>query len=70
VDGDVAFALVDVSTDVALTGNPLAVVPDAAGLDEALLRALAREFNQSETTFLWPRAPSEHSGIGEGSQTD
>jgi trans-2,3-dihydro-3-hydroxyanthranilate isomerase len=52
--GDVEFALVDVFTDVALAGNPLAVVPGAAGLDEALLRAIAREFNQSETTFLLP----------------
>lgn len=51
---DIHFALVDVFTDVALAGNPLAVVPDAADLDEALLRALAREFNQSETTFLLP----------------
>jgi trans-2,3-dihydro-3-hydroxyanthranilate isomerase len=48
------FAFVDVFTDDPLTGNPLAVVPDAAGLDEALLRAIAREFNQSETTFLLP----------------
>ena len=51
---DVAFALVDVFTDIALTGNPLAVVPDAADLGEALLGAMAREFNQSETTFLLP----------------
>ncbi len=52
MSGDVDFALVDVFTDVALAGNPLAVVPDADALDDATLRALAREFNQSETTFL------------------
>jgi PhzF family phenazine biosynthesis protein len=52
VGGDVDFAFVDVFTDVALAGNPLAVVPGADDLDEALLRAIAREFNQSETTFL------------------
>jgi trans-2,3-dihydro-3-hydroxyanthranilate isomerase len=51
---DLDFALVDVFTDRALSGNPLAVVPDAAGLGETLLGALAREFNQSETTFLLP----------------
>lgn len=50
----VPFALVDVFTDVPLTGNPLAVVPHAAGLDLAVLPLLAREFNQSETTFLFP----------------
>ena len=50
------YALVDVFTDCALAGNPLAVVPHATGLDEALMGSLAREFNQSETTFLM--APS------------
>jgi len=50
------FALVDVFTDCALSGNPLAVVPHATGLDDALMANLAREFNQSETTFLM--APS------------
>lgn len=51
---NVSFALVDVFTDRALTGNPLAVVPNALGLGEDRLRAFAREFNQSETTFLLP----------------
>jgi PhzF family phenazine biosynthesis protein len=35
-----------------LTGNPVALVPDADRLDESQMRAIAREFNQSETTFL------------------
>lgn len=35
-----------------LTGNPLSLVPDADGLEETQMRAIAREFNQSETTFL------------------
>lgn len=47
------FVLVDVFTDAPLTGNPLAVVPDADGLDDDTLRQLAREFNQAETTFLF-----------------
>lgn len=48
----VPFALVDVFSDRPLAGNPLAVVPDADQLDEAVMAAIAREFNQSETTFL------------------
>ena len=48
----VEFALVDVFAVAPLTGNALAVVPDADGLDVPTMRAVAREFNQSETTFL------------------
>jgi trans-2,3-dihydro-3-hydroxyanthranilate isomerase len=48
----VSFALVDVFSDRPLAGNPLAVVPDADHLDEAVLPRIAKEFNQSETTFL------------------
>lgn len=50
--GSVAFYLVDVFASKPLTGNPLALVPDADHLDESQMRAIAREFNQSETTFL------------------
>jgi PhzF family phenazine biosynthesis protein len=54
----IPFHLVDVFAGEPLAGNPLAVVPDADGLDEALLRRIARELNQSETTFLLaPTAP-------------
>jgi PhzF family phenazine biosynthesis protein len=48
----VAFYFVDVFASRPLTGNPLALVPDADWLDESQMRAVAREFNQSETTFL------------------
>jgi trans-2,3-dihydro-3-hydroxyanthranilate isomerase len=48
----VPFSLVDVFTRYALPGNPLSLVSDADGLDEQQMRAIAREFNQSETTFL------------------
>ena len=44
--------MVDVFADEPLSGNPLAVVPDADGIDEELLPRIAREFNQAETTFL------------------
>ena len=50
--GRVPFYFVDVFATGPLTGNPLSLVPDADGLDEAQMRAIAREFNQSETTFL------------------
>lgn len=48
----VSFCFVDVFASRPLTGNPLSLVPDADGLDEVQMRAIAREFNQSETTFL------------------
>ena len=54
------FYFVDVFADAPLTGNPLAVVTDAADLEEPVMRAIAREFNQSETTFLMP---SEREGV-------
>ena len=50
----VPFVLVDVFADTPLTGNPLAVVADAERLEEQVMPAVAREFNQSETTFLLP----------------
>jgi len=43
---------VDVFAIEPLTGNPLAVVEDAADLTVDQLQRIAREFNQSETTFL------------------
>ena len=48
------FALVDVFADTALTGNPLAVVDGGDGLSDDVLADVAREFNQSETTFVLP----------------
>jgi trans-2,3-dihydro-3-hydroxyanthranilate isomerase len=48
----VPFCFVDVFARQPLTGNPLSLVTDADGLTEPQLRAIAREFNQSETTFL------------------
>jgi trans-2,3-dihydro-3-hydroxyanthranilate isomerase len=48
----VPFYFVDVFADHPLAGNPLSLVPDADDLDEGRMRAIAREFNQSETTFL------------------
>ena len=48
------FSQLDVFTDLALRGNPLAVVHDATGLGDAEMAAFARWTNLSETTFLLP----------------
>ena len=48
------FVTLDVFTDQRFGGNPLAVFPDAAGLDAETMQALAREFNLSETAFVLP----------------
>src|SRR6202044_2882658 len=56
------FYFVDVFADRPLTGNPLSLVPDADDLPEPQMRAIAREFNQSETTFVL--RPTVSSGPG------
>lgn len=48
------FFTLDVFATEPLAGNPLAVVIDAEGLDEARMQAIAREFNLSETVFVLP----------------
>src|SRR5712672_308524 len=48
------YITVDVFTDRAFGGNPLAVVLDAGGLSTAQMQAIALEFNYSETTFVLP----------------
>jgi trans-2,3-dihydro-3-hydroxyanthranilate isomerase len=55
-----SFVTVDVFTDQRFGGNPLAVFPDARGLSDAEMQALATEFNLSETTFVLPPADPAH----------
>ena len=50
------YITVDVFTDRAFGGNPLAVVLDAGGLSTEQMQAIATEFNYSETTFVLPPA--------------
>jgi len=50
----VPFQTVDVFTDRQFGGNPVAVIPDARGLSDAQMQAIANEFNLSETTFVLP----------------
>src|SRR5436305_7841516 len=49
------FVQLDVFTQTALAGNPLAIFPDARGLNDAEMQALTCEMNLSETTFILPR---------------
>ena len=49
------FVQVDVFTQTALAGNPLAIFTDGRGLNDGEMQALAREMNLSETTFILPR---------------
>lgn len=48
------YHTLDVFTDRAFGGNPLAVVLDADGLDDKLMQSVAAEFNLSETVFVLP----------------
>ncbi|BBC71032.1 phenazine biosynthesis protein PhzF [Altererythrobacter sp. B11] len=48
------YVTLDVFTERRFGGNPLAVFPNADGLDTATMQALAAEMNYSETTFVLP----------------
>lgn len=54
------YHTVDVFTSQRFGGNPLAVFPDARGLDPAMMQALATEMNYSETTFVLPPDDPSH----------
>ena len=54
------FFTLDVFTNKALGGNPLAVVMNSEGLDDQRMQAIAGEFNLSETVFVLPPADSEN----------
>ncbi len=55
------YAILDVFTDTPLQGNALAVVLDAAGIEDSRMQAIAREFNLSETVFVLPPENPVHS---------
>lgn len=48
------YVVYDVFTDTPFGGNPLAIFPDATPLPEQQLQAIAREFNFSESVFVYP----------------
>ena len=48
------YFVCDVFTTQMFSGNQLAVVPEAQGLSESQMQNIAKEFNFSETTFVFP----------------
>ncbi|MEW6061549.1 MAG: PhzF family phenazine biosynthesis protein [Bacteroidota bacterium] len=50
----------DVFTDRSFGGNQLAVFPDATKIPENVLQSIAKEFNFSETTFVYPPSNPKH----------
>jgi trans-2,3-dihydro-3-hydroxyanthranilate isomerase len=48
------YRLVDVFTDRAFGGNPLAVFREGRGLDATTMQSMAKELHLSETTFVLP----------------
>lgn len=56
----IRYFVYDVFSDAPFAGNQLAVIPDATSLPEAVLQKIAREFNYSETTFVFPPEDPAH----------
>jgi trans-2,3-dihydro-3-hydroxyanthranilate isomerase len=56
----IRFFTADVFTSEMFGGNQLAVFPAAGGLDTQLMQAIAREFNLSETVFVFPPEHPAH----------
>ncbi len=54
------YHLVDVFTDRAFGGNPLAVITNGRGVSGETMQAVAKEFNLSETTFVLPPDDPRH----------
>ena len=48
------YRICDVFTDTRFGGNQLAVLPEADGLSDQQMQQIAREFNFSESTFVFP----------------
>jgi trans-2,3-dihydro-3-hydroxyanthranilate isomerase len=57
------YAVADVFTDTALTGNQLAVFTDGRDVDDETMQKLAREMNYSETVFVLPPEQGGHARI-------
>jgi trans-2,3-dihydro-3-hydroxyanthranilate isomerase len=54
------YVIYDVFTGQRLSGNPLAVVLDAEGLDTGAMQRIAGEFNLSETSFVTAPQDASH----------
>jgi trans-2,3-dihydro-3-hydroxyanthranilate isomerase len=59
----VEVVLVDAFTSTPFAGNPAAVVPDATGLDETIMRGVAAELARPATAFLRPMASGGDRGL-------
>jgi Phenazine biosynthesis-like protein len=59
------FKQVDVFADQPLSGNPVAVVLNAAGLSTADMQSLARWTHLSETTFVLPGTQADVPAIAD-----
>jgi trans-2,3-dihydro-3-hydroxyanthranilate isomerase len=59
MSGSYRYRVVDVFTTNPLEGNPLAVFPDANGMDGTTMQRIARELNLSETVFVLPPTRSD-----------
>lgn len=57
------YVLADVFTDTPFGGNQLAVFTDARDIPEEWLQPLTREFNFSETVFVYPAENDGHARI-------
>jgi PhzF family phenazine biosynthesis protein len=55
----IPFAQIDAFADAAFSGNPAAVMPLSAWLDDTMLQQIAAENNLSETAFIIPDASGE-----------
>ena len=55
-----AYRIVNVfAREGRLTGNPLCVFEDGSAFDDATMKAVARQFNLSETTFILPSSTAD-----------
>ena len=54
------YHIVDVFTDRAFGGNPLAVFTNGRGISAELMQSIAKELNLSETTFVLPPGNPEN----------
>ncbi len=54
------YHILDVFTDKAFGGNQLAVFPDARGITDKQMMSLTREFNFSESIFVFPPKDPSH----------
>jgi trans-2,3-dihydro-3-hydroxyanthranilate isomerase len=61
---ELEYYVVDVFSDTAFKGNPLAVVMNGSGLTTEQMQLIAREFNLSETTFVDRRAATVEQAEG------